>query len=70
MNSGSSNRRNLSEVFSERPVPSHGLLSVKETTRDVTTGAKPHLSCYDLTTRKSETVVIILVSSSIDGGGF
>lgn len=70
MNSGSSNRRNLSAVFSERPVPSHGLLSVKQNPRDVTAGAEPRLSCYDLMTRKSETVVIILVSSSIDGGGF
>ena len=57
-------------VVSERPVPSHGLLSFKQNTRDVTTGVQPRLSCYDLMTRKSETVVIILVSSSIDGGGF
>ena len=57
-------------MFSERPVPSHGLLSVKQNPRDVTAGAEPRLSCYDLMTRKSETVVIILVSSSIDGGGF
>ena len=57
-------------VVSERPVPSHGLLSVKQNPCDVTTGAELRLSCYDLTTRKSETVVIILVSSSIDGGGF
>ena len=70
MNSGSSNSSNLSAVFSERPVPSHGLLSVKQNLCDVTTGAELRLSCYDLMTLKSETVVIILVSSSIDGGGF
>ena len=70
MNSGSSNSSNLSAVFSERPVPSHGLLSVKQNLCDVTTGAELRLSCYDLMTLKSETVVIILVSSSIGGGGF
>ena len=57
-------------VVSERPVPSHGLLSVKQNLCDVTTGAELRLSCYDLMTLKSETVVIILVSSSIGGGGF
>ena len=30
------------------PVLSHGLLYVKQNTRDLTTGAEPRLLCYDL----------------------